>query len=90
MRVIAVGSLKEAYWRDAVNEYIKRLSGSGQVGGLSGSAWKVEIAEVKEHRLPPNPTPQLIEIALQKEAQAIRKACCPKGKTIALCVKGKP
>ena len=35
LRIITVGTLKEAYWRDAVAEYKKRLSGFCRVEGKS-------------------------------------------------------
>ena len=41
LTVIAVGSLKEKYFRDAADEYKKRLSVS----------WKVEVIEIKEVQL---------------------------------------
>ena len=46
IRIIAVGKLKEKYWRDAVSEYVKRL----------GAYCSIEITEVRESRLPANPS----------------------------------
>ena len=46
IKIIAVGKLKESYWRDAVNEYSKRL----------GAYCSLEIAEVRESRLRANPS----------------------------------
>ena len=43
IRLICVGKLKEQFYTDAANEYIKRLSGY----------CKLEIIEVPEYRLPP-------------------------------------
>ena len=40
IRIICVGKLKEKYWRDAIAEYMKRLSAYA----------KVEIVELKESR----------------------------------------
>lgn len=31
IRILAVGSLKESYWRDAVSEYRKRISGYAEI-----------------------------------------------------------
>ena len=45
--IICVGKLKEAYWRDAVKEYSKRLSGY----------CSLNIIELKESRLAANPSP---------------------------------
>ena len=46
IKIIAVGKLKESYWRDAVSEYSKRLN----------AYCSLEIIEVKESRLPANPS----------------------------------
>ena len=79
VKLIVLGNLKEAYWRDAVAEYEKRLSAYA----------KVEIAELKEHRLPENPSPAEISAALEKEADAILAAIPQKAFVTALCVEGK-
>ena len=46
IRLIVTGNLKESYWRAAAAEYEKRLSAYA----------KVEIVELKESRLPENPS----------------------------------
>lgn len=79
VKLIVLGNLKEAYWRDAVAEYEKRLSAYA----------KVEIAELKEHRLPENPSPAEISAALEKEADAVLAAIPQKAFVTALCVEGK-
>jgi 23S rRNA (pseudouridine1915-N3)-methyltransferase len=78
-RIICVGSLKEKYLRDAVAEYQKRL------GGFCSPS----IVELKEHKLPENPSPADIGNALDEEAERILKNCLPKSYKIALCVEGK-
>ena len=55
IKLIVLGNLKEAYWRDAVAEYEKRLSAFA----------KVEIAELKEYRVADAPSPAEIETALE-------------------------
>ncbi|HVK05851.1 MAG TPA: 23S rRNA (pseudouridine(1915)-N(3))-methyltransferase RlmH [Armatimonadaceae bacterium] len=45
LRIVAVGKLREAYWRDAEAEYRKRLS---------GYATKVEVVEVADEPTPDN------------------------------------
>ena len=47
INVVCIGKLKEKYWRDAVDEYIKRISRFA----------KVEIIELRESRLPENASP---------------------------------
>jgi 23S rRNA (pseudouridine1915-N3)-methyltransferase len=79
IKLIVLGNLKEAYWRDAVTEYEKRL----------GAFAKVEIAELKEYRLPDAPSPAEIETALEKEAEAVLSAIPPRAFVVALCVEGK-
>ena len=80
IRLIVTGNLKEAYWRAAAAEYEKRL----------GAYARVEIVELKESRLPDNPSPTEINAALSREADAVLAAVPPRAYTIALCVEGKP
>ena len=79
IRLIALGNLKESYWRCAVAEYEKRL----------GAFAKVEIVELKEHRLPDAPSQAEITAALEREADAILDAVPPRSLLVALCVEGK-
>jgi 23S rRNA (pseudouridine1915-N3)-methyltransferase len=79
IRLIVTGSLKEAYWRNAVAEYEKRL----------GAYARVEIVELKESRLPENPSDTEIATALAREAEAVLAAIPPRAYTVALCVEGK-
>ncbi len=79
VRLIVLGNLKEAYWRDAVAEYEKRLAAYA----------KVEITELKEYRLPENPSPAEIAAALEKEADTVLSAILPRSLVVALCVEGK-
>jgi 23S rRNA (pseudouridine1915-N3)-methyltransferase len=79
IRLIVTGSLKEAYWRNAVAEYEKRL----------GAYARVEIVELKESRLPESPSDTEIATALAREAEAVLAAIPPRAYTVALCVEGK-
>ena len=59
--VLCIGKLKERYWREACDEYAKRLS-----------AWcKFTIIELPESRLPENPAPAQIERALEEEGERL-------------------
>ena len=78
IRLIVTGTLKEAFWRDAVAEYEKRLAAYA----------KVEIVELKEVRLPEAPAPAEIAAALEKEADAVLAAVPPRAALWALCVEG--
>ena len=79
IKLIAPGTLKEAYLRDALAEYKKRLSAFA----------RVEIVELKEHRLPDDPAPAEIAAALEREADLILAAVPPRAYLTALCVEGK-
>ena len=46
VRIICIGKLKEKYWTAAAAEYSKRISGYA----------KIEIVELKESKLPANPS----------------------------------
>ena len=77
--LITVGNLKEEYWRQAVSEYEKRLS----------AFCKPEILQLKEAKLPENPSTGEIQVALEDEAKRILAAMPPRSYRIALCVEGK-
>lgn len=76
--VITVGNLKESYWRDAVAEYEKRL----------GAFCKPNIIQLKEHKLPEDPSQGEINSALAEEGRRILAAIPPRSYRIALCVEG--
>jgi len=79
LTVITVGNLKEAYWRDAVAEYEKRLS----------TFCKPTVVQLKEARLPDDPAESEIRAALTDEGRRILAAIPPRSYRIALCVEGK-
>ncbi len=79
IRILTVGTLKEGYWRDAVAEYKKRLSGF----------CRVEEINLKESRLPDHPSAAEISAALDKEGDAMLPYLTPRAYKIALCVEGK-
>ena len=79
VQLICVGKLKEKFYADAVAEYQKRL----------GAFCKLTITELAEEKLPPDPSPALIQAALSKEAAAIRAKLSPGSYVIAMCIEGK-
>ena len=79
LTVITVGGLKEAYWRDAVAEYEKRLSAFA----------KVSMVQLKETKLPDAPSEGEIRAALADEGKRILAAVPSRAYRIALCVEGK-
>ena len=78
IRVICIGRLRERFYVDAANEYIKRLSGY----------CKPEIVEIPECRVPAGPSDAQIAAALDKEQAAIRDKLQTGAFTVALCVEG--
>ena len=78
-KIIALGSLKEKFFKEACAEYQKRLS----------RFCDLEICEIEPVRLPDTPSLGEIENALKKEADQIIKKIPQNAKVIALCVEGK-
>lgn len=79
VKIICVGKLKDAFFREASDEYMKRLK----------AYCKAEIIEIPAANLPDDPSDSQIESALEKEAENIIKKI-PNGSTVvAMCVEGK-
>ena len=79
IKIICVGNLKEGYLREAAAEYIKRL----------GAFCRLDIAELKEHKLGESPSDTEITAALEEEADRILAAVPSRAAVAALCVEGK-
>ncbi len=79
IKLICLGNLKESYLKEAAAEYIKRLS----------AFCKLEITELKEHRVPDSPSQVEIDAALEEEADRILTAIPARSAVVALCVEGK-
>ena len=79
VKIITVGTLKEDYLRAAVSEYEKRISGF----------CKVESVNIKEAKLPQDPSDGDIRRALSEEAKQILAAMPDRAYKIAMCVEGK-
>ena len=77
--IISVGTLKEAYLRDAVSEYKKRLSQYA----------KVEEINIKEEKINNEEDQAEIARALDAEAEKILASIPKDSMRIALCVEGK-
>lgn len=77
--IITVGNLKESYWRDAVAEYEKRLS----------AFCKPNLIQLKEAKVPDDPSDAEIRQALTDEGKRILAAIPPRAYRVALCVEGK-
>ena len=79
VKIIAVGTLKESYLRDAASEYAKRLS----------AYCKLTFVQLKESKLPDLPSQKEIDNALSEEAKMIAAELSPRAYKIAMCVEGK-
>lgn len=79
IKIITVGTLKEDYLRAAFSEYEKRISGF----------CKVDSINIKESKLPQNPSDGDIRRALSEEAKQILANMTDRAYKIAMCVEGK-
>ena len=79
IRLICVGKLGEKFWKQASDEYEKRL----------GAYCKLEIVELPEQRLPDSPSSGQIEAALRKEKELIEAKIPAGAGVIAMCIEGK-
>ncbi|MBQ3229392.1 MAG: 23S rRNA (pseudouridine(1915)-N(3))-methyltransferase RlmH [Clostridia bacterium] len=77
--VIHVGDFKEKYFKDAENEYIKRLK----------AFCDYKTVCIKEESSFGEDSEKLIARALEKEAAAIRAAVPKQALKIAMCIEGK-
>ena len=77
--VICVGQLKEKFYQEAAAEYVKRLS----------RYCKLNMVELAEQKLPKNPSLGEIQLALEKEGDAIRGKIPPGSGVVALAIEGK-
>ena len=79
VRVICVGKLGEKFWKQACDEYVKRLQGY----------CRPEVIELPEQKLPDTPSSGQIAAALKKESTLIREKIPQGAAVIAMCVEGK-
>ena len=76
--IIAVGKIKEKFFRDAIDEYTKRLSAFG----------KVTLTEIKDEKIPDNASEAVCEKIKETEGRKILSAI-KDGAVVALCIEGK-
>ena len=79
VKFITLGTLKEAYLRDAAAEYEKRL----------GAFCRFESIQLKEERLSDDPSDNEIKSALSKESEKILSLIPSRAYVVAMCVEGK-
>ena len=76
INIVCFGKLKEAFWRDAVAEYSKRLN----------AFCKLTITEINEEPLSQKPSDKEIEQALEAEADIALRHIPERSYVFALCV----
>lgn len=76
--VICVGKLKEKFWREAYDEYAKRL----------GAFCKLNLIELEEVRVAEQPSPGEIRQTVQKEGEKILSKIPRHAAVVALCIEG--
>ena len=77
INIVAVGKVKERYFQDGIDEYVKRLSRYA----------KVTINEVKEKNITNEPNQSEIQEILKREGDEIKKEL--KGYVVAMAIEGK-
>lgn len=77
--VLAVGKIKEPFYRDAIAEFQKRLS----------KYVKLTIIEIQDEKTPENASEQEQKIILDKEGARLRKHIPPGAYVAALAIKGR-
>ncbi len=78
VNIICVGKIKEAYLREAVDEYAKRL----------GRFCRFTVTELPDRRIPENASAAEERAVLEAEGADVLRAM-GKGYAVALCVEGK-
>ena len=79
IRIVCAGKLKESYYREAADEYAKRIC----------RYVPLEIEEVADERIPETFSPAQERIAVEKEGKRILERIGAKDHVIALCIDGK-
>lgn len=77
IKIVCVGKMKEAYFRDATAEYVKRLSRFAEV----------TLREVKEENIVERPSEKEKQEIMRRESEHIAKELC--GDIVVLAVEGK-
>ena len=78
IKVICVGKIKEKFFTDAINEYLKRLSRFA----------KTEIIEIKDEKIPDNASGKECDNILQKEGNLVLSKIPKDSYVISLCIEG--
>lgn len=76
IQVLCVGKLKEKYYADAAQEYVKRLS----------RLMPVKVTELPDEPEPAHPSDTLNEVTMRREGERILSKIAPQDYVIALCI----
>ena len=79
IKIIAVGKIKEKFYTDACNEYIKRL----------GAFCSISVTEIPEYKCSDNPSSAEIQTVMKKEGEKILDAVPEGAYIIPMCIEGK-
>ena len=79
VQILCVGNLKEAYWRDACEEYAKRL----------GAFCKFSVTELPESRLPKSYSDADVAKVIATEGERLLAKVSPGDFVAAMCIEGK-
>lgn len=77
--VVCVGKIKEKFYKDAINEYAKRLS----------KYCKLEIIEVPDEKTPDGASDKVCESIMEKEGERILSHINQNAYVIALAIEGR-
>jgi 23S rRNA (pseudouridine1915-N3)-methyltransferase len=77
--VLCLGKLREKYWRDAADEYLKRLTRYG----------RTEEIELNDEPEPSESSEALMQKVMDREAEKLLSRVKPGDYVIALCIDGK-
>lgn len=77
--IVCVGKLREKFYQDAAQEYLKRLS----------RLMPVNIIEIPDEKEPASPSEALCEAVMRREGENILKHIPQKAYVIAMCIEGK-
>ncbi|MCI8280541.1 MAG: 23S rRNA (pseudouridine(1915)-N(3))-methyltransferase RlmH [Lachnospiraceae bacterium] len=79
IRVLAVGKVKEKFYRQAIEEFQKRLS----------RYCKLEILEVADEKTPDRAGERTVELIKEREGERLLKHICGQDYVCALAIEGK-
>ncbi len=77
INIVAVGKVKERYFQEGINEYLKRLTRYA----------KVNVIEIKEKNITTEPNASEMAEILKREGEDIKKEL--KGHVVAMAIEGK-